>query len=153
MGKKEIVFGALLMIVCAIVFALTFQFPKQTLALSPRVFPRVVSVCLFILAAILCVQGILGMQKASGQTPSPVSLNKTFLLRFFLMIIVAFLYIKVLPITGYLIATPPLVAGAMLLFGEKRWGWIIVVSLVTSATLLVIFRMVFKVPLPRFNLW
>jgi len=152
-GKKEIFFGILLMILSAVVFALTFQFPKQTLALSPKVFPRVVSVSLFILAVILFVQGILGVQKASGQTKSSISLNKGFLLRLLMMIIVAYLYIRILPATGYIVATPPLVAGTMLLFGEKRWGWIVGVSLITSTTLFVAFRMMFKVPLPRFNLW
>ena len=152
-GKKEIFFGSFLMVLSLVVFALTFQFPKQTIALPPTIFPRFVSVCLFILALILCIQGIMGLKARSASEDLTGTFDKKFLLRLFLMLIVAFAYTRLLPYTGYVIATPPFVAGTMLLFHEKRWGWIVVISLSTSAILYVLFRMLFKVPLPRFNLW
>ncbi len=155
MGKKEIIFGVGLMTLSVVVFALTARFPEQTMALPPAVYPRFVSTCLFIFSAILCVQGILGVQQKSAhqkkQTASKV--DRRFLLRLAAMILLAFVYTRVLPLAGYVIATPLLVAGAMLLFNERRWGWIVGVSVGTSTILYVLFRIVFKVPLPRFNLW
>ena len=153
MGKKEIFFGSFLMLLSVVVFALTFQFPKSTIALPPTIFPRFVSICLFLLALMLFIQGIVGLSARSA-SDSPVSrLDKKFLLRLFALFIVAFAYTRLLPHTGYVIATPPFVAGTMLLFQEKRWGWVAVISLSTSGILYLLFRMAFKVPLPRFNLW
>jgi hypothetical protein len=151
-GKKEIFFGVLLMTVSVTMFALTFQFPKQTIALPPTVYPRFVSTCLFILATILFIQGILGVKEPSGQHKVTHTFDKGFLLRFVFMLVLAFAYIRILPLTGYVITTPPFVAGTMLLFNEKRWSWIITISVITSTLLYVLFRMIFKVPLPRFNL-
>lgn len=153
MGKKEIFFGVLLMAVSITMFALTFQFPQQTIALPPTAFPRFVSTCLFLLATILLIQGILGAKHNSGHNKTAHIFDKMFLLRFVSMIVLAFAYTRILPLTGYVIATPPFVAGTMLLFNEKRWIGIGAVSLITSAVLYGLFRMIFKVPLPRFNLW
>lgn len=153
MGKKEIFFGVLLMAVSITMFALTFQFPQQTIALPPTAFPRFVSTCLFLLATILLIQGILGLKHPPEPHKTAQKLDKTFLLRFVAMIVLAFTYTRILPFTGYIIATPPFLAGTMLLFNEKRWIWIGAVSLITSTVLYGLFRMIFKVPLPRFNLW
>lgn len=152
-GKKEIGFGVLLMVVSVTVFTLTFRFPKQTIAFSPTVFPRFVSTCLFILATILLIQGVLGMKKNSGTSTNTHPVDKKFLLRLGSLILLAFAYTRILPLTGYMVATPPFIAGTMVLFNEKRWIWIGTVSLMTSIILYVLFRMIFKVPLPRFNLW
>lgn len=152
MGKKEIFFGVLLMIVSITMFALTYQFPKQTLALSPKVFPRFVSTCLFLLAAVLTLQGLVGTQKHSEQSKVAVSFDKKFIVRFILVTLLAFGYTRILPVLGYLLTTPFFIAGTMLIFNEKRWMWVVTVSVVTSGFLYVLFRMIFKVPLPRFSL-
>ena len=153
MGKKEIVFGLVLIILSVIMFALTYQFPRQTLALSPRVFPRFVSICTFILAAILLIQGVAGMRRQGEQHPPVFRMQRTFVIRMVSMIVLAFAYTRILPLVGYILATPPFVAGTMIVFHEKRWYWIVGVSLLTSIVLYLLFRMLFKVPLPRFNLW
>ena len=153
MGKKEIVFGLVLMGVSVLMFALTYQFPRQTLALSPGVFPRFVSTCMFILATILVIQGISGLRQQAGQRMPDFQLEKAFVIRIVAMVALAFAYTKILPLVGYMLATPPFVAGTMIIFHEKRWYWIVGVSLLTSGVLYMLFRMLFKVPLPRFNLW
>ena len=152
MGKKEVFFGIFLMLLSVTVFALTFQFPKQTIALSPTAFPRFVSTCLFILATILLVQGILGAKQHSEQRTAEHTPAKGFWLRLCSLILLAFAYTRILPSIGYVLATPPFVAGTMFLFNEKRWKRIVLVSLITSAVLYGLFRLIFKVPLPRFNL-
>ena len=153
MGKTEIFFGAFLMVVSVVVFAMTFQFPQQTIALPPTIFPRFVSTCLFILAMILFIQGWLGAKQHSEGNKVENTLTKGFFIRLVLMIILAFVYTQILPLTGYVLATPPFIAGTMVLFNEKRWGWIVAVSLITSVLLYILFRMLFRVPLPRFSLW
>lgn len=153
MGKKEIAFGLVLMTLSVIMFALTYQFPRQTLALSPRVFPRFVSTGMFILATILLIQGITSMRQQGEQHTPIFSLEKAIVIRIVSMIALAFAYTRILPFVGYMLATPPFVAGTMIVFHEKRWYWIVVISLLTSIVLYLLFRMLFKVPLPRFTLW
>ena len=55
------------------------------------------------------------------------------------MILLAFFYTRILLLTGYVIATPPFVAGVMLLFSKKRWIWIIAVSNITTVLIYVLF--------------
>ena len=153
MGKKEIFVSIFFMIISIIVFILTFQFPKQTVALSPTAFPRFISVSLFSLSIILFLQGIAGLKKGSPQKETNKKYVQEFIVKLLLMILLAFLYTRILPSAGYILATPPLIAGNMLLFNEKRWFWVIAVSLVTTLLLYILFRMVFKIPLPRFNLF
>jgi len=38
-------------------------------------------------------------------------------------------------------------------FAAERWFWIVTVSIVTTALLYNLFRIVFKIPLPRFSLF
>ena len=141
------------MTLSVIVYALTYQFPKQTLAFSPKIFPRFVSTCLFIISAILLAQGIAAVRKTSQNKKSEPALNKTFLLRLFLSILTAYAYTRILPITGYVVATPPFIAGIMLIFNEKRWITIVATSIITTSLLYILFRIIFRVPLPRFSIF
>jgi len=153
MGKKEIFLSIVFIVISITIYILTYQFPHQTVALSPKVYPRFISACLLILSVVLLIQGVTGVKKNSEQKKTKLILNKIFILRLLLMILLAFFYTRILSLTGYVIATPPFVAGAMLLFNEKRWIWIIAVSIITTALLYVLFRMIFRVPLPRFDLF
>jgi putative tricarboxylic transport membrane protein len=153
MGKKEIILSIFFMIISMTVYLLTYQFPKQTVALSPKVFPQFVSACLFILSLVLLIQGITGIKKESEQNKVKLALNNIFLLKILAMIILAFFYLRILPLAGYIIATPLFLAGSMLLFNEKRWFLIVTFSIIATALFYILFRIVFKIPLPRFNLF
>jgi len=153
MGKKEILLSIIFMIISITIYILTYQFPKQTVALSPAVFPRFVSACLFIISLTLLIQGIAGIKKDSEQKKVKLTLNKAFIIRLLLMTFLAFFYTRILTIVGYVVATPPFVAGTMLLFNEKKWFLIVTVSIVTAVLFYILFRIVFKIPLPRFNLF
>ena len=153
MGKKEILLSIIFMIISMTIFILTYQFPQQTVALSPAVFPRFVSASLFIISLTLLIQGIAGFKKDSKQKKVKLALNKAFIIRLLLMTFLAFFYTRILTLVGYVVATPPFVAGAMLLFNEKRGIWIITVSIITTVLLYILFRIVFKIPLPRFSLF
>jgi len=153
MGKKEILLSIIFMIISMTIYILTYQFPQQTVALSPAVFPRFVSACLFIISLTLLIQGIAGIKKDSEQKKVKLTLNKAFIIRLLLMTFLAFFYTRILTTVGYVVATPPFVAGTMLLFNEKKWFLIVTVSIVTAVLFYILFRIVFKIPLPRFNLF
>jgi putative tricarboxylic transport membrane protein len=156
MGRRDLAIGAALAALSALVFALTFGFPHLTIALSPTVFPRFVSGGLFVLSAILMAQGarrrVVGgaavLEKAALPRP-----KWAFVLRFVLTVADALLYVAILEPAGYLLATPVFLSRVMLIFGERRWYRIALVSVVASAALYALFRTVFRVPLPRSLLW
>ena len=153
MGKKEIIIGIILMILSALFFTLTFQFPKQTLAFSPKIFPRFVSVCLFSLAAILVFQAAAALRQSSPEKKLQRPVDKPFLIRLFAGLLIGYAYTRLLRVTGYVVATPPFIAGIMLIFNEKRWSRIVATSVITTSLLYILFRIIFKVPLPRFSLF
>lgn len=157
MGASDIIFGAAFLLLSAFFFILTFGFPHLTVALSPVVFPRFVTTCLFLLSSILMIQGV-RKRLAGGDPAGPgeqrrVRLDRPFTSRFLLLAAAAFLYIWLLEPVGYVIATPLCIAAAMLIFGERRWLRIVLVAALGTAVLYAFFRMVFRVPLPRSFIW
>ena len=150
MARRDLYFAIILMTLAAVFFALTFYFPRQTLAMSPRLFPRVICGGLFFLSLVLFFQA-----RSQEKIASPAQEGKWGIpwKRFGILILVAFAYTQILEEAGYLLATPPLIAGVMILFNEKRWVRIATVSIATTGLLYILFRMVFKVPLPRFTLF
>ena len=153
MGKTEIIIGVFLMILSFAFYALTYQFPEQTLAFSPKIFPRFVGVCLFIISSVLVIQGITAVRRGSQEEKPKPTIYKAFLIRLFLAILIGYAYTRLLPITGYVVATPPFIAGIMLVFNEKRWYKIAATSIITTSLLYILFRIIFRVPLPRFSLF
>jgi len=152
MIANEIIFGAVFILLSMFFFAMTFTFPEITIALSPKVFPRFVTICLFLLSSLLLVQGIAKQRKAHPTQP-PMKIDRPYLLRFILLAVAGFFYTRIIRHTGYVAATPLFIAAAMLVFAEKKWYRIVLVSVGTTAVLYVVFRLVFRVPLPRFALW
>jgi putative tricarboxylic transport membrane protein len=153
MGRVEIVIGSFLVILSAVFYALTYQFPEQTLAFSPKIFPRFVSVCLFIISAVLLLQGITRVRRGSKEPKPDLRSSKAFMARLLVGIFMGYAYTRLLPVSGYLVATPPFIAGIMLVFHEKRWIKIVTTSIITTVILYILFRMIFRVPLPRFSLF
>ena len=100
----------------------------------------------------LLVQGI---RKQRKQQPAKArqKIDRAYLLRFILLAVGGFLYTRIIRYTGYVVATPLFIAAAMLIFAEKKWYRIVLISSCTTAVLYLVFRMVFRVPLPRFGLW
>jgi putative tricarboxylic transport membrane protein len=147
---NEIVFGAVFMLLSIFIFSMTFAFPEITIALSPKVFPRFVSVCLFLLSSLLLGQGI--RKQLAGQKRQ-AKVEIAYVVRFILLAAAGFLYTRIVRHTGYLVATPLFIAAAMVVFAEKKWYRIVFIPVATTVVLYAVFRMVFRVPLPRFGLW
>ena len=152
MVVSEIVFGAVFMLLSLFFFAMTFAFPEITIALSPTVFPRFVTVCLFLLSVLLLIQGIGKQRKQHPERPR-IKIDRAYLKRFVLLAVAGLIYTRIIRYTGYVVATPLFIAAAMIIFAEKKWYRIVLISIGVTAVLYLVFRMVFRVPLPRFGLW
>jgi uncharacterized membrane protein len=142
------------MVLALVMYALTCQFPEQTLAFSPKKFPRFVSSCLFLLSTLLVGQGIGEQRKAASPAGKiGAGADRSFLIRLGIAILISYAYTRLLPLTGYVAATPFFIAGIMILFKERNWVKIAATSGITTGALYILFRIIFKVPLPRFALF
>ncbi len=72
---------------------------------------------------------------------------------FFLFAIIAFAYTRVIDYVGFIPSTLFLLAATVFLFKERRWHVIALVSILGTSVYYYVFRIIFKVPLPRFDLF
>lgn len=153
--KSDVAIGALLFALSAVMFGITFQFPEQTVALSPTFFPRLVTVGMAALAGLLVFKAMRQPRpaKAAHAVSAAAWLRQGHIQRIAAMIALGFLYTQVLDSLGFLIATGLFLAGTVLLFMERRWMVVLAVAVLGSAALYGTFRLIFKVPLPRFDLF
>ncbi len=155
MGAGDIYLGLFFSALSIGLYALTFGFPHLTVALSPAVFPRFVSVCLFVLSAILTVTGFKKREaaKREGGPEKKARPDLPFIRRFVLLAVVSFVYLLLLEPIGYVLATPLCIAAGILIFGERRWPRICLVSIASTVVLYAVFKIFFRVPLPRSPIW
>lgn len=150
---RNIVIGLLLIVISALFFAGTWSFPDDGGHVSPRVFPRMIAGCMFILASILVGQSLLERLRnvSDNQSSVPIKEHAQRWWRIVSVFIVGFAYTQVLDSFGYVVATIPFLAAMVMLFQEKRWYVIVAVALLGTSIFYIVFRLVFKVPLPRFG--
>ena len=155
MLHRNIIIGFLLMVVSAVFFVGTWSFPDVGGHISPRVFPRIIAGCMFVLAAILTGRSVVERLRTTPEK-APSSGLQGYIKRWWRIValaVVGFAYTQVLDSLGYVVATAPFLAAMVLLFQEKRWYVVAAVSILGTSLFYWVFRMVFKVPLPRFDLF
>ncbi len=159
-GKQDIVTGVVFLSLAVLFLIMTFRVTDHQLAqLSIRQFPMVVSSVIMVLSLLLIGKGVKTM-KSQGQGPRSDStrfalketLFRPFVLRFVGVAVLGVLYTQVFDDVGYLVATPGLLLGAMLLYGQKKWYLLVLIPIVVSVVLYHLFRTLFRVPLPVFGL-
>ena len=154
MAKANVVIGSIFFLLALLMFAVALDFPKpQVSGLSPRVFPQFVAVCTMIFSAMLIVKNVRLLAGKDTVVQEKKKLDSQFAVRFGVFSAAGILYVLLIDKIGYLIATPILIAATMLLFNEKRRYRVLLVSVLTTLILYMLFRMVFRVPLPRNPLW
>ncbi|MCX7786673.1 MAG: tripartite tricarboxylate transporter TctB family protein [Spirochaetes bacterium] len=164
MSKLNVLYGSITGLIAVAFFLYTFSFPSEQRGLDPRLYPRFISICFFALSVGLIITGVQAWRKErkpAGEKPEQASIGpagKKFFLsptkkRIGWMFLVALGYVAIIDTVGYLVATPPFLAGSMVLFGEKRVLRILLVSVISTAILFWLFRIIFRVPLPVSSLW
>ncbi|WP_321992769.1 tripartite tricarboxylate transporter TctB family protein [Marispirochaeta aestuarii] len=154
MAKANVVIGSIFFLLALLMFAVALDFPRpQVSGLSPRVFPQFVAVCTMIFSAMLIVKNVRLLAGKDTVVQEKKKPDSQFAVRFGVFSAAGILYVLLIDKIGYLIATPILIAATMLLFNEKRRYRVLLVSVLTTLILYMLFRMVFRVPLPRNPLW
>jgi putative tricarboxylic transport membrane protein len=152
MGKVQITYGAIMALVSAIFFAATLRFPASSGGINPRAFPLVVILSTFALSLLLIAQGIVKMVREKGAVDKTMPRGAT-ARKLVVLVGAVLLYAALLERVGYILVTPFLMALAMYFFGERKPIRIIAGALITTAALYLIFRGIFRVPLPRSFIW
>lgn len=161
MLNKDVVIGVGLMSISAAFFIATWSFPIEGQYVSPRVFPRFVSACMIILTAILVGRNVRTLRRPAktGDQAGDTDLAaraRAFLARNGLIIafaVIAFVYTQAISYVGFVVSTLLLLAVTVFLFNERRWFVIALVSVLGTSVFYYVFRIIFKVPLPRFDLF
>jgi len=150
MRRRNIIAAVALIVLSLGYGALTTQLPIRSLpdTPGPPFFPWVNTVVLLALSLGLLVQGLRGT--AADDSGPPVTSSNAVQRRLAIWALGAFVaYLVVLPGLGFLLATAPFFAVLMVLFGEKRWLWVVLGSIGMTTFLYVLFRHGFAVFLPR----
>jgi hypothetical protein len=150
--KGELIFSLLIFVGSLILYGVTGSFEGRTVLqgaqMGPAFWPR------FILASLILLSGIVSVgtirrivrEKAWGESLMTMDRGK---LRFFAAIGLGVAYLSLLPVMGFITATPLFLITFMVLLGEKSTGWILGVSIAMTAIIVVLFTKAMYVPLPR----
>jgi len=145
MRNKNVAAALVLIALGAVYGYLTAGLPKRSLpdTPDPSFFPWIITACLLILSLALLVQG---MKANRGARPDVDTAGGLRAPTVFLTLFVA--YVAALPFTGFVIASVPFFAALMWLYGERRRGWIVAVSVMLPVILVLVFRNALHIPLP-----
>ena len=146
------------MFLSALFFAGTWFFFDDGGYVSPRVFPRIISGCMFILASIMVLQSVLedqrsGQLETQQETEIDTDESRQTWWRIAAAVLVCFAYTQGIEHVGYLVSTALFLAAMIVLFKERRWYIVATVSVLGTTVFYSVFRLIFKVPLPRFDLF
>lgn len=152
MLKGDLVFSVLIFLGALLLFWITLGFDEGTAMQGARVgpafWPRVLLGFILLLSAIVSVGTIrrIAREKAWRETLLTLDRGKV---RFFTALGLSVSYLLLLPVLGFIIMTPLFMIAFMLLLGEKSKGWILGVSIVMTAVIVLLFTKAMYVPLPR----
>lgn len=150
MRRRNIIAAVVLLVFALGYGALTTQLPVRSLpdTPGPPFFPYINTIILLALSLGLLVQGLTAKATEDRTQPAaPENAGERWRANWALGAFVA--YLIVLPGLGFLLATIPFFAVMMVLFGEKRWLWVVIGSIGMTVTLYVLFRHGFGIFLPR----
>ena len=144
----DMVTGIVLMLLAAYWFFVANGMTKVDLGIGPGGYPMFVSAGLFVVGLILTVQSLMkGLPKPQGK------IDKKAALRVVIFVVVTFVYVRLLRYVGFIILTPPYLFFACCFFQYRRKIVAGIASIVVTAILYIVFRMIFFVPLPVFRLF
>lgn len=139
---------SILIIAISIIFFITANaMPKSDRGIGPGDYPKVICSVLFVLGV---VQLITVLIKSKGLPLIDFkTINRRYLLRAFIMLLMTVLYYKLMKSIGFLITTPIYLFASFMLFGYKKKIKAAIIAIVFSVVVYFLFTKVFLVILPR----
>lgn len=145
MRKRNLIASLFLLLFCAEYAYLTANLATRAIenTTQPSFFPWVITSCLTILSLCLLVQSFLPNISQRVPKGSGIPLN-----RLMLALLLAIIYLALLPTLGFLGANILMFSGLMYLYGERTLTKILTSSFIVSAIIFYIFREIFQIRLP-----
>ena len=139
---------SILIIAISIIFFITANaMPNSDRGIGPGDYPKVICSVLFVLGV---VQLITVLIKSKGLPLIDFkTINRRYLLRAFIMLLMTVLYYKLMKSIGFLITTPIYLFASFMLFGYKKKIKAAIIAIVFSVVVYFLFTKVFLVILPR----
>lgn len=158
MGLRNIVAGVVILGFTLYYGGLATLLPKRTTtdAPGPHFFPYLITVSIIALAAMLLIQGVMGLKDSGGLTdlrPEKPSANENFsITRAAAGLLLTGLYFFALSMFGFFWSTPVFFAALMWVTGERRPLILLGLAIFVPLFLFFLFRDLFQLPLPRGSL-
>lgn len=146
MKINDAVFGAVLIALCAAIFAAVQSYPTiPGQSVGPSVFPRVIAAGLGVCGMLLCLRGL--RARGAWVQPAPWWRSRRHVLAVALVVGGTVAFIVFAQSLGFLVVAPLFLAGLFLVFGVRP---VLVAPMALGATLAIhyAFYKLLKVPLP-----
>lgn len=151
MKKKpfsDLVIGIAFIVLGIFVLILSRSLNKVKLGIGPGGFPTFISVLLMLLGTVQTVSTL----RTGFEAPAFAADRRQTLL-FLGAVALAVLYVLVIPVAGFLLATPVLVFGMMMLYGNRKYLLCAVISIAVTVAVWALFTKVFLIFLPAGRLF
>ena len=145
MRKRNLIASLGLLLFCAGYAYLTAHLATRAIenTTQPSFFPWVITSCLTILSFCLLAQSFIPNMSQSVPKGLGIPLN-----RLILALLLAIIYLALLPTLGFVGANILLFSGLMYLYGERTLTKNLIASFVVSTIIFYIFREIFQIRLP-----
>lgn len=147
--------GLIFLAVSLVLLVQSFGLPQLPLVpVGPGFYPRIVLVFMAVTSAALVVQDLLARSAEPADVPAPAQPRRAYGLVALSFVIVA-LYLVLLPLLGYRIATVLFVAALQATLEKpttwRQWAVLAAIAMGTSAVTYLVFERYLSVLLPRGN--
>ena len=161
LGKSHMIETVVWSLIAIIFFGYTFEFnqPIEIYKFGATGWPRVIILLLLLVTAgnlyhhfkygSAIQKGRVGIAE-TDESPTDYS-NPATLAKIIAILFTPFLFASLLKPVGMYSAAPFFIAAVIWLFGERRWKWIISITILIYAILLGLFVVTLNAPLPQGN--
>jgi len=140
---SELVIGIICMVLGAAVFIAAGNLQTVKLGIGPAGMPKFVSVLLMVLGLAQTVMAL-----KAGVNPPKFDMDKRAASLFAVAVAMSVAYVLLVDTIGFLIMTPLLLVGLMVLFGERSIVKMLIISTITTVCIWLLFTKVFMIFLP-----
>ena len=140
---SELVIGVICMALGMAVFIAAGNLQTVKLGIGPAGMPKFVAVLLVVLGLAQTATAL-----RSGVNPPKFDVDKRAASLFAAAVAMSVIYVLLVDTVGFLIMTPLLLVGLMILFGERNLIKMLVISIVTTVCIWLLFTKVFMIFLP-----
>ena len=143
--RRDAIAGAILLVFGLSYGLMTGALPNRSLPNTPgpAFFPWLITVGLIVLSVALLVQSLI-----NDGDDARHEISDGFLSRWLVALTLFFVYLILLPYSGFLVASVPFFAALMWLYGERNRLVLALASVVIPVGLFYIFRLGFQILLP-----